>query len=310
METHSQQKKGSLNIIHHETGDIVEATVGKVMAGVFQHPGFASYKSWLKDIPPERVNEIYEKFKDVEWNGDIEVNLNHSPVFRQLKRLFESDRKNSLFTRVALGVPATLLYGAMGRIGQWSYYNPYAESLQLYNENKYADFARMGVAELIDRQKNPIMREVMSLANSIPIYTNTLLFIKANQELKKKLTKEEKAEAAPHLDASSIGEGVVDAVALVGLASGFLNGDGGAFDPKEAVAGIVDPKGIAIGAGIAGTVYGFSKYLNRLEDVELIEPSVYFDSGIKIDDYLDEKKRKKKQEEDLPVGLKLNALAG
>src|SRR3989344_5002083 len=87
-------------------GDILARTVGR--AGAL----WANLNLWtplagFKDPTEKDVEYLKEMYKDVQWKGNIEVNVNHSPLFGQLKRLFSDERRTNFFVRATAGLSST-----------------------------------------------------------------------------------------------------------------------------------------------------------------------------------------------------------
>lgn len=251
-----------LKFVYQKEGDILERTIGKILSIPFVHLTNGTYSSMLKDVPEERINDLKDKFKNTEWQADVEVHLNHSPLFHQLERLVELGEKDSPFQKVKrlfFGIPVSIFNSTMGKLANWNMYNPYAEVVQLFNENKYIDIAKLTTVEFIHKEKNPIYKEIYSLANSIPIVANTLLFIKTNLEAWKKLDEKEKIEGTRYLASNSATEGIMDAIVAVGLIANL--------GKIESIAPYVPElntfESVALGAGIAGGISLYSEVNNR-----------------------------------------------
>ncbi|MBD3362335.1 hypothetical protein GF362_01290 [Candidatus Dojkabacteria bacterium] len=292
------EQESKLKFIHHEKGDFLERTVGKLLGVPTQHLTQGTYSSIFKEVPQENIEWLEEKFKDARWQGDVEVHLNHSPFWRQMKRLFEKERPRSLLTRVVFGIPVTLWNSLTGKLMNWTVYNPYAEVVQVFNENKYIDFSKINVAEFIHERsdENNLWQEVLSFANSIPLLLNTVLFVKTNMEALKKLDDEEYDEGSRYLIANSASEGIIDALTLIaGLNLGLPE------DVKEAL-DLSWYEQAGLGIGVAG---GISLY-SELTKKENVDPHAFFDDKeMNIDSV---KKKKDKEETALPPGARLEQL--
>lgn len=287
----SEENEPGLRFVHYKEGDFLERTIGKILSIPFQHIGQATYGSIFKEIPPENIEWLKEKFKDVKWQGDVEVHMNHSPFWRQIERLFEKERPRSLFSRVVLGIPVTLWTCIAGRLTNWNLYNPYADVVQLYNENKYMNLSKINVAQYIHERSedNTLWQEALSIANTVPVILNTLLFIKTNYEALKKLNEEEYQEGSKYLVANSASEGIIDAVALLAALAGLkeLNIPD---NVKEAL-NLEWYEQLGLGAGVAG---GISLY-SELTQKNNLNPHSFFDETVTIDS-VSKKEKKKKQE--------------
>ena len=109
--------------------------------------------------PSEKSKEYIEKnFADFPWKGKSEVYLGHSPLFKQLGRLFSKDRRTNLFARVALGIPYTGLTWLAGKLGRMDSYNPFTESAQVYHSNEAMALKQAGYAAYFDQSKHPTLK--------------------------------------------------------------------------------------------------------------------------------------------------------
>jgi hypothetical protein len=209
------ENKGSISFIKNEP-DVFEKKVGSYGAVPIQHLTFGTWGSVGKEVTTEQIEKLKERVADVEWQGDLEVHVNGSSIFKQLERLFDSDRKNSLFTRVLFGLPVTLLYGALGKVANYNYYNPYSETLQLYNENEYIGMARLGDAELIDNATG-LKKEILSFVSTVPNPFIRIPTIFGIEKAYNKLDEEEKHVAEKYLGSSIMSGLAIDTLAVGGL---------------------------------------------------------------------------------------------
>ncbi|MBD3362378.1 hypothetical protein GF362_01525 [Candidatus Dojkabacteria bacterium] len=277
------ESEGELNIIHHEKGDFLEETIGKLLAVPFQHLTSGTLSSAFKRIPPESVERLKKTFEDVEWEGDIEVHLNHSPLFRQLKRLFEKERRASLFSRIVVGLPLTVATNIFSKLTNANNYNPYTETVQLFNENIYTNITGVALAEEIDQTEEPIKREVKSLLTTIPYFLSSIVNWKAKERAMQHLSPEERNEAFQYLATGSVNDIIIDSLTLFGVLAGistFLPD----FDlSTEAELGIA-------GATAAG-IYGYTQLIREPDE---LGSSIFFDPNKEI---LLEKNKKKKMKD-------------
>lgn len=154
---------GSLKIIHRK-GDILENTLGRV-GSIDTNVLLATPHSIIKRIPGSSVEELAEKFKNINWQGNVEVYLNHSPLFRQLKRLFSGDRRPNIFGRLLLGLPATILTWLPSKLGRLDFYNPFTEAVTTYHSHPKnpVQMHEIGHAIDFDRAKRPTLKVLSNL---------------------------------------------------------------------------------------------------------------------------------------------------
>lgn len=165
-------EKGSLTIIHKDSG-LPEKTIGRLLS-LPEHLILGTPDAIVKDASSQMVEYLKNKWNDVNWKGDVEVYLNHSPLFRQLKRLYSNDRRVNLFLRFLLGTPATLFNSFAGKLWRANLYNPYTESAQVFHANSAVAMHEIGHMENYDKSKRPGLR---SLAYSLPIVHSQMEWI-------------------------------------------------------------------------------------------------------------------------------------
>lgn len=120
------------------------------------------------------VGELNEMYKDVEFKGQYEVLLGGNSLGTQLSRLFSSDRRMNIFSRLVMGLPATVVGWATSKLNRSDHYNPFTETAVVYNPNIAVATHEIGHAEFFDKQKSPF---ISSLLYSLPI-------IRSNDEWK------------------------------------------------------------------------------------------------------------------------------
>jgi hypothetical protein len=184
--------KGSLTIIHKE-GDVIDRTIGRIGA-LTNYLLLGTPRAAFQDIPKERKEVLEEKFRDVKWQGNVEVYLNHNPLFRQLKRMLERERRTNFFVRV-------LYMGEM--IGAWmesklfraDYYNPLAESVTTYHPNIAVGMHEIGHAMDFDQSRHPTIRTFLTMP-----FVNAKLEWNASRNAMKHLNPAERQEAKKVLE--------------------------------------------------------------------------------------------------------------
>jgi len=206
------EKKSGVNYVHNQAGPLEK--IGVLASVPTHHLGAGTWDSIGKEISPDRIQELKERLKDVEWQGDVEVHLNKSSIMRQLERLFDENRDLSLFSRVVFGIPSTVGYGILGKLANWNYYNPYTETVQLYNENEYINLAKIGSAEVFDKMEGGFKKELLALMNSIPGLGNTIPNTMGIDRAWKHIDEEEEDIAIKYLGSSFVNDVAMDVLSL------------------------------------------------------------------------------------------------
>lgn len=190
----NERRPSGINIIR-KRGDIVENTLGRV-GSIVPNIFLGTPESILKSPAAQTEELIKERFKDVPWSGSIDVYLGHSPLFRQLKRLFQKERRTNIFGRILLGIPTTISAWIRGKLFRSDLYNPWGEYVQVYHSRDSVAAHEVGHAEDYDQAKHPTLK---TIARTLPIVGYP---IAVNQEWRashnaiKHLKEEERPKAA------------------------------------------------------------------------------------------------------------------
>lgn len=121
----------------------------------------------FNDISDETMQELQDTFKDVEWRGNIEVRLNHSPFFQQQKRIGEAQRRTNKYIRQTWGRLFTAYASISGKTGRTDMYNPYTETAIIYSPNKYRALQQLGKAQHYDHAEHSTSYSVLL---SLPVF--------------------------------------------------------------------------------------------------------------------------------------------
>lgn len=206
------EKQGGISFVHKK-GDLVERTLGRygALEGniLLWTPG-----SILGSIPPERVADLQERYKDVAWRGNVEVYLNHAPLFKQLKRLFESERRTNFFARSTVGLASVLLNWLPVKLARIDHYNPFTETAVVYNKNPAAAMHEIGHAEDFDQSEHPTLR---AFSYALPFVRSKLEW-NASRNAMKHMNPQEQEQARKVLEpalGTYIGVDIVQTAAML-----------------------------------------------------------------------------------------------
>ena len=213
----------------------------------------------FQNIPNERVAELTERLKEVKWKGNVEVYLNHSPLFRQIFRLFQRGRRTNFFVRVLRGIPSAFEAYIFGKLGRVSAYNPWAETVQAYQPQLGVVEHEIGHAEQFDETEHPT---IMGLAYHLP-FMKSVIEWQASRNAMKHMEKEERRKAAKILEpalgsyiggdlwtlgaANPVTAPIAPFIPLVGIVAGHIHsrlpGSRNIFYNGEEVAAVQNPQG-------------------------------------------------------------------
>jgi hypothetical protein len=169
------QKKtaeGSLTVTYN-TNDILANTIGHALAVPTTHTLLWTWDSAFKDPSKELAAELFDRYKDVPWKGDVLVRVGHSSIIGDIQRMMASNDKVrgrpwllkdpvgrvlEKFGKAGIAI-LHVLDGAY-MIGQafWSkltrsdFYNPFSNSLTVYHPKLAIGMHELGHAEYFNNQ--------------------------------------------------------------------------------------------------------------------------------------------------------------
>lgn len=157
-----QQKtpEGSLTVIHR-TNDIIANTIGHVMAIPTIHTLLGTWSSAFKNPSKELATQLFERYKDVPWKGDVLVRVGHVSIFGDLKRMFarnEDIRGRPWMLKDKVGRIIELIGKAgaailttkdafIAKLFRQDYYNPFANTISVFHPKLALGMHELGHAE-------------------------------------------------------------------------------------------------------------------------------------------------------------------
>lgn len=165
----AKTREGSLTVSYN-TRDIIANTVGHVLAIPTTHTLLWTWNSAFKNPTRELAGQLFERYKDVPWKGDVLVRVGHVNLFGDLQRIFAKNedvrgRPWMLKDRVGRGIEFVGKLGA-AIITTWEafkakffrsdYYNVFANTAVVFHPKLAPGMHELGHAEFynqIDRTK-------------------------------------------------------------------------------------------------------------------------------------------------------------
>ena len=164
------QKKsaeGSLTVSYNKR-DLVANTIGHLLAVPTTHTILWTWNSAFKNPTRELAGQLFDRYKDVPWKGDVLVRVGHSEIFNDIKRMMarNEDVRGRPWTikdnagraleyvgkagMVVLQVPTLLKY----KILRKDYYNPFSNTVNVYHPRLAAGMHELGHAEFFNQMEN------------------------------------------------------------------------------------------------------------------------------------------------------------
>lgn len=173
-------KEGSLSFTYSNT-DFVANTIGHVMAIPTTHLILLTFRDMFRNPPPELVDHLQARWKDVPWKGDVLVRVGHNSVFGDVQRLFAKESlrgplsfnfgegKLAKAARLALRVlvlPSVVFGGIKAKLFRENYYNILTNTVNIYHPNSAVGMHEAGHAEFFNQEKH---RTLYGLFSELPI---------------------------------------------------------------------------------------------------------------------------------------------
>ncbi|MCL4200206.1 hypothetical protein KJZ67_02595 [Patescibacteria group bacterium] len=164
------QKKtaeGSLTVSYNKR-DIVANTIGHVLAIPTTHTLLWTWGSAFKNPTRELAEQLFDRYKDVPWKGDVLVRVGHTEIFNDIKRMLaRNEDVRGRPWNIKDKVGRTLEYaGKAGivvlqvptliknKIFRRDYYNPFSNTVNIYHPRLAAGMHELGHAEFFNQMEN------------------------------------------------------------------------------------------------------------------------------------------------------------
>lgn len=164
------QKKtaeGSLTFAYNKR-DIVANTVGHVLAIPTTHTILWTWGSAFRNPSQELVSQLYDRYKDVPWKGDVLVRVGHTSLFGDIQRMVASNDtvrgrpwniKDPIGRTIEyagkLGAVILMLPGMIkNKFLRADYYNPFSNTVNIYHPKLAPGMHELGHAEFFNQMEN------------------------------------------------------------------------------------------------------------------------------------------------------------
>lgn len=152
------ERKFSIQITHDS--HIYSDTIGQILGSLDNLSRFQ--KPWTK-VPTEMVGFIEKTFGGEQWSDNLEINFNHSPLMRQMKRAWQKEeRRANLFVRRSIGLVSTFVTSMWSKTFRRDFYNPFSNSIQLFHPQEALVAKQLGMALEHDRSDNVTRKVALS----------------------------------------------------------------------------------------------------------------------------------------------------
>jgi len=165
-----RQKKtaeGSLTVTYNKR-DLLANTIGHLLAIPTTHTMLWTWNSAFHNPTKELAGDLFDRYKDVPWKGDVLVRVGHSDIFNDIKRMMA--RNEDVRGRpwgIKDNIGRTLEYaGKAGivllqvptlitkKIFRRDYFNPFSNTVNVYHPRLAAGMHELGHAEFFNQMEN------------------------------------------------------------------------------------------------------------------------------------------------------------
>lgn len=186
IERHYEFESGGTLTFKHGKDDVVTNAIGHLI----NLPDLFFYgepKDIFKNPPKELMDELYERYKDVPWKGDLLVRIGYDSIIEDYKRLFGKDIKGraNVFLRL-LAVPMLWRQQLEAKLSKSNYYSPLTHSVTVYHPRLHAGMHELGHAEFFDQSNH---RELWSLVPVLSGLSGMYLFRNPASSTERRLKK-------------------------------------------------------------------------------------------------------------------------
>lgn len=155
--------------VEYDPRDLVANSVGHVLAIPTFHLPFLTMKDAFKTPSQELAHQVFDRWKDVPWKGDVLVRIGHTSLLGDFMRTFANDKdikgRPNVFVR-ALEYPFTTLRGYLeGKLYRQNFYNPFTNTVTVFHPNIAVGMHEVGHAQFFDRTK---YKTLWALAGHFP----------------------------------------------------------------------------------------------------------------------------------------------
>lgn len=210
--------EGSLTVTYNKR-DILANTIGHVLAIPTSHTIFWTLNSAFKHPSAELGDQLFERYKDVPWKGDVLVRVGHTSILGDFKRMLarnedvkgrpwllkdkagralESVGKLAMIVNV---LPSMI----MAKLLRADFYNPFANSVNVYHPKLALGMHELGHAEFFNqlpaKQRVGYLIGMMNPFVSVPFLPSFIEWQASKNAMKHFKNDEERREGLKRLEA-------------------------------------------------------------------------------------------------------------
>lgn len=190
--------------------DLIARTIGHILAIPTTHLTLLTFNSIFKNPSEELVNNLYERWKDVPWKGDVLVRVGHSSIRGDIERLFLLNRdwikgRGTTFkmlwaatARTAL-LPLVLLPTLLGKVLRTDHYNPYTQTVNVFHPRLAPGMHEIGHAQFWD-ERHPLKGALFLLGRVVPFVKSFTEWKASANAMKRFKSDKERREGAKILE--------------------------------------------------------------------------------------------------------------
>lgn len=149
---HTFESGGTLTLKHGKD-DVISSTIGHLV-GIQTRLLLGTPQEIFQEPPKELMDQLYERYKDVPWKGDLLVRVGYDSIIEDYKRLFGKgiNGRPNVFLRI-LGAPSILKDALMAKLSKADHFNPLTNTVTVYHPKMAVGMHELGHAEFWDQSK-------------------------------------------------------------------------------------------------------------------------------------------------------------
>ncbi|MBI4066206.1 hypothetical protein HY411_00670 [Candidatus Gottesmanbacteria bacterium] len=167
----TQSERGGSLTVEYNPRDVLANTIGHVLAIADTHLQYLTLNHVFENASPDLAKDMFNRWKDVPWRGDIKVRIGHSSLWDELGRTFSLDAaegRPNLFTRV-IGLPWTGLSWVESKLFRHNYFNPFTNAATVYHPHEAFGMHELGRAQFYDEHKHSVYLRVLGALTLLPV---------------------------------------------------------------------------------------------------------------------------------------------
>jgi len=161
-----------------EKNEFIAQTFGHILAIPYVHLPLWTPHAIVRNTPPETIEYLKERWKDVPWKGDVLVRIGHTSLFGDIQRSMADKKDLSHMPPKwmrTLVLPYTLLQSFLGKFMRLDHYNAFTNTAHVFHADKAMGMGRIAQAHWFDQMDSGLLKGVTRFAQAlVPLVTSVV----------------------------------------------------------------------------------------------------------------------------------------